>query len=88
MSNLLLFNLPYNVSDHEIRQWMESYGIGTNSIRIVRDVVSGLSPVFGHVELKGGIELEEAISMLDGKRMRNWTVLAREVPAYASKKRF
>jgi len=47
MSNLLLINLPYNASDREIREWIESRGIGTKSIRIVRDVVSGVSPAFG-----------------------------------------
>jgi RNA recognition motif-containing protein len=86
MSNLLLSNLPYNASDREIREWIESRGIGTKSIRIVRDVGSGVSPAFGHVELKDGIELEEAISILDGKRMRNHTVLAKEVPAYAPRR--
>ena len=88
MSNLLLINLPYNASDSEIRDWVESRGIGTKSIRIVHDLVTAVSPAFGHVELKGGIELEKAISILDGKKMRNQTVLAREVPASASKKRF
>ena len=50
-----------------------------------RDQVAG---AFGHVELNGNIELNEAISILDRKRMRNQTVLAKEVPAYASPKRF
>jgi RNA recognition motif-containing protein len=88
MSNLLLINLPYNASDREIREWIESRGIGTKSIRIIRDLVSGVSPAFGHVELKGGIDLKEAISILDGKRMRKQTVLAKEVSAYAWPKRF
>jgi RNA recognition motif-containing protein len=88
MSNLLLVNLPYNASDREIREWIESRGIGTKSIRIVRDQVTGVSPAFGHVELKSNIDLNEAISILDGKRMRNQTVLAKEVPAYALPKRF
>ena len=88
MSNLLLVNLPYNASDREIREWIESRGIGTKSIRIVRDQVAGVSPAFGHIELKGDVELNEAISILDGKRMRNQTVQAKEVPAYAAPKRF
>jgi hypothetical protein len=84
----LLINLPYNASDREIREWIESRGIGTKSIRIVRDLVAGVSPAFGHVELKGSIELKEAISILDGKRMRNQTVCAKEVPDNAARKRF
>jgi uncharacterized protein (TIGR03435 family) len=44
MSSLLLTNLPYNASNPEIREWIESRGIGTKSIRIFRDEVSGVSP--------------------------------------------
>jgi len=80
MSNLLLVNLPGNVSDREIRQWIESRGVITKSIRILRDGVTGASPAFVQVVLKSGSEPREAISVLDGKRMRNQTVLAREVP--------
>ena len=83
MSNLLLVNLPYNVSDREVREWIESRGIGTKSIRVVRDLVTGASPSFGHVELKSKMNLKETISILDGKRMRHQTIRAKEDPAYA-----
>jgi RNA recognition motif-containing protein len=83
MSNLLLINVPYNASDREIREWIESRGIGTKSIRIVRDLVTGASPSFGHVELKSSTPLKEAISILDGKRMRSQTIRAKADPAYA-----
>lgn len=83
MLNLLLVNVPYNASDREIREWIESRGILTKSIRVVRDLVTGASPSFGHVELKGGTSLKEAISILNGKRMRNQTIRAKEDPAFA-----
>ena len=83
MSNLLLINLPYNVSDRELREWIESRGIQTKSIRVVRDLVAGASPSFGRVELNSRTELKEAISVLDGKRMRRQTVRAKADPAYA-----
>jgi RNA recognition motif-containing protein len=83
MSNLLLINVPYDVSDREIREWIESRGIGTKSIRVVRDLVIGASPSFGHVELKSSTALKEAIFLLDGKRMRNQTIRAKEDPAFA-----
>lgn len=82
MSNLLLTNLPCNASDREIREWIESRGIGAKSIRIVRDLVSDGSPAFGHVELKGNIDLKEAISILDGRRMRNQRIIAGEFPVH------
>ena len=81
MSNLLLINLPSNASSVEIREWIESRGICTKSIRILRDLATGVSSAFVHVELKSSVEPREAISVLDGKRMRNQTVFAREVPA-------
>jgi hypothetical protein len=79
MSSLLLINLPYKASDREITEWIGSRGIGTKSIRILRDLVTGSAPACVHVELKGSIELDEAISILDGKRMRNQTVFAKGV---------
>lgn len=78
-NNLLLMNLPHNASDREIRVWIESRGIETKTIRIVRDEVSGVSPAFGHVELNGSIELKDAILTLHGKKLRNRTVFAKEV---------
>jgi RNA recognition motif-containing protein len=83
MSNLLLINLPWNVSDREIRQWVESRGIEAKSIRVIRDLVAGASPSFGRVELKSTTSMKEAVSILDGKRMRNLTVRAKEDPAFA-----
>jgi RNA recognition motif-containing protein len=88
MSNLLLINLPSNASSREIREWIESRGVVTKSIRIVRDLMTGVSPAFGHIELTGSIELKEAISVLHGKRMRNQTVFAKEGPAYEVRKGF
>jgi RNA recognition motif-containing protein len=83
MSNLLLINVPFNASDREVREWVESRGIGTKSIRVVRDLVTGASPSFGHVELKSSTALKEAIVLLDGKRMRNQTIRATADPAFA-----
>ena len=88
MSDLLLINLPCNASNREIREWIESRGIGTKSIRVVRDLGPSVSPAFGHVELKGSVEVKEAISILHGKRMRNQTVVATAGPADASPIRF
>jgi RNA recognition motif-containing protein len=88
MSNLLLINLPSNASSGEIREWIESCGVVTKSIRIVRDLMTGVSPAFGHIELTGSVELKEAISILHGKRMRNQTVLAKAGPAYEIRKGF
>jgi RNA recognition motif-containing protein len=78
MSKLFFVNIPYNCSDRELQEWVESRGIETRSIRIVRDLVAGVSPAFGYVELKDDTQIQEAISILNGKRMRNQTILVKE----------
>jgi RNA recognition motif-containing protein len=78
MSKLFFVNIPYNCSDRELQEWVESRGIATRSIRIVRDLVAGVSPAFGYVELKDDSQVQEAISILNGKRLRNQTILVKE----------
>lgn len=76
-SQLLLVNLPYNCSDLELKEWIESFGIEIESIRIIRDLVSGVSPAFGNATLKDHTRLDVAISLLDGKKLRSQTVTAK-----------
>jgi len=78
MSKLFLVNIPYNCSDRELQEWVESRGIKTRSIRIVRDLVAGVSPAFGYVELYDDSQIQDAITVLNGKRMRNQTILVKE----------
>jgi RNA recognition motif-containing protein len=78
--HLLLTNVPYNCSEVELYEWIESRGIKTQSIRLVRDLVAGVSPAFGYVELKDESAVSEAVSTLDGKKMRNQTILVKQVP--------
>jgi len=78
MSKLFFVNIPYNCSDLELQEWVESRGIKTRSIRIVRDLVAGVSPAFGYVELTDDSQMQKAIVMLNGKRMRNQTIHVKE----------
>jgi RNA recognition motif-containing protein len=84
MSKLFFVNIPYNCSDRELQEWVESRGIETRSIRIVRDLVAGVSPAFGYVELKDETRIQEAINILNGKRMRNQTILVKEAQSQAT----
>src|SRR5678809_1783834 len=84
MSKLFFVNIPYNCSDRELQEWVESRGIETRSIRIVRDLVAGVSPAFGYVELKDDARIQEAINILNGKRMRNQTILVKEAQVQAT----
>ena len=78
MPKLFFINIPYNCSDRELQEWVESRGIQTRSIRIVRDLVAGVSPAFGYVELMDDSEIKEAIAVLNGKKMRTQTILVKE----------
>ena len=73
-SQLFFTNIPYNCSDRELKDWIESRGVEIRSIRIMRDRVAGVSPAFAYADLKDDARLQEAVSLLDGKKMRNQTV--------------
>ena len=79
MASLSLINLPHDLSDRELREWIESRGIQTKSIRIVRGLGTAASTAIGLVELSGSTGLEDAVTILHGKRMRYQTVLAKKV---------
>ena len=90
MSKLFFVNIPYNCSDRELQEWVESRGVATRSIRIIRDLVAGVSPAFGYVELKDASVVKEAIAVLNGKKMRNQTILVKEaqtLAAYSAERR-
>jgi RNA recognition motif-containing protein len=87
MSKLFFVNIPYNCSDRELQEWVESRGFQTRSIRIVRDLVAGVSPAFGYVELKDESQIQEAIAILNGKKLRNQTISVKEAQLQASEAR-
>lgn len=84
MSKLFFVNIPYNCSDRELQEWVESRGIETRSIRIVRDLVAGVSPAFGYVELKDHTQMKEAVAILNGKKMRNQIIMVKEAQAQSA----
>ena len=81
-SHLLMSNVPFDCSDREVQDWVESRGIETVSIRIIRDLVSGVSPAFAYVELKDDKRIEEAVTTLNGKKMRNQIILVKQSPVW------
>lgn len=83
MAKLYFVNIPYNCSDGELREWVESRGIETRSIQIVRDLVAGVSPAFGYVELKDSSRTNEAVGVLNGKRLRNHIIYVKEAAGFA-----
>jgi RNA recognition motif-containing protein len=79
MKALLFFrNLPYNCSNRELKDWIESRHIPVISVRIVHDLVAGVSPAFAYAALKNPAQSDEAIAILNGKRMRHQIVEVRQ----------
>jgi hypothetical protein len=84
MSGLFLVNVPYNCSERELAEWVESHGLEPESIRIVRDLVAGVSPAFGYVELRDGTKVDLGISVLNGQKIRNQMIrVSRARPQFA-----
>ena len=67
---LYLVNLPYNCTETEVKEWVESSGFKTSSIRIIRDLIAGVSPAFAYVQLEDDSQVEEACQALTEKKLR------------------
>ena len=71
---LFFVNVPYDCSDGEFREWIESRGIQIESIRVIRDLVAGVSPAFAYAALKDPSQLNQAVDTLNGQKMRRQTI--------------
>ena len=70
-------NLPYDVSEQELRQEFEAFGEVT-SVDIITDRYSGRPKGFGFVEMATKSEGEAAITGLNGKTMKDRTIVVNE----------
>jgi RNA recognition motif-containing protein len=57
-------NLPYNVSEDEIRTMFSEYGV-VDSIKLITDKFSGQSKGFGFIEMSNNSEADKAIKALN-----------------------
>jgi RNA recognition motif-containing protein len=70
MKTLFLVNVPHNCSDAELTNWVRSSGIEVKKVRLVRDLVAGVSPSFAYVEISEKTPLAEAVRKLNGQTIR------------------
>jgi RNA recognition motif-containing protein len=66
-------NLPYEVTEEELRQEFGTFGAVT-SVNIITDKFSGRSRGFGFVEMSSKSEGEAAIAGLKGKTLKDRTL--------------
>ena len=64
--NMYVSNLGFHVSDEDLRNLFEAFGV-VNSAKVITDRETGRSRGFGFVEMTSGTEAEQAMSKLNGK---------------------
>jgi len=64
--NLYVGNLPYRISEDQLRSTFEEFG-SVSSCTIIKDKVTGQSKGFGFLEMPERTEAEAAISNLNGR---------------------
>jgi RNA recognition motif-containing protein len=78
MSTLFFVNVPHDCSDAELTRWVESSGIAVKNLRVIRDLVAGVSPSFAYVDIEERITVADAVQKLNGRPIRERTILVTE----------
>jgi RNA recognition motif-containing protein len=68
MKNIYVGNLPFRLSENELKEAFEEFG-SVSQASIIMDRVTGRSRGFGFVEMSNDDEAEAAIEGLNGKDM-------------------
>ena len=66
--NIYVGNLPYSVSENDLRTAFEAYG-DVSSVNIITDKFSGQSKGFGFVEMPDNSAADKAMKALNGSDM-------------------
>lgn len=67
---LFVGNLPHEVTDNELHEFVSSAGFQAASAVVIRDRATGQSRGFGFVELADGEDVERAIAGLNGQSLQ------------------
>ena len=70
-------NLSYEVTEEDLRQEFEAFG-EVESVNIITDKISGRPKGFGFVEMASKSEAEAAITSLNGKTLKERTIVVNE----------
>ena len=69
MMNIYVGNLPYSVTDKDLRAAFAEFG-EVSSAKVIMERNSGRSKGFGFVEMNSDTEAEEAIKSLDNSDLK------------------
>jgi RNA recognition motif-containing protein len=67
--NIYVGNLPYNVTEEELKEAFSEFG-EVSSVSVITDKYSGQSKGFGFVEMEKNSEAEEAIKALNESSLK------------------
>ena len=84
MGTLFMVNVPHNCSDNELTNWVQSSGIEVKKVRLIRDLVAGVSPSFAYEEISEKVPVADAVRKLNGHNIRERVILVSEARKGAS----
>ena len=84
MGTLFMMNVPHNCSDNELADWVQSSGIEVKKVRLIRDLVAGVSPSFAYVDISEKVPVADAVQLLNGHNIRERVILVSEARKGAS----
>jgi RNA recognition motif-containing protein len=73
-----MMNVPHNCGDTELTDWVQSSGIEVKQVRLIKDLVAGVSPSFAYVDITERIPVADAIQRLNGHSIRERTIAVSE----------
>jgi RNA recognition motif-containing protein len=78
MGTLFMTNIPHNCTDTELRDWVQSSDIAVKRLRMIRDIVAGVSPSFAYVEIADKTTIADAVRRLNGRNIRERVIAVSE----------
>jgi RNA recognition motif-containing protein len=78
MGTLFMMNVPHNCSDNELTDWVQSSGIEVRKVRLIKDLVAGVSPSFAYVEISEKVPVADAVQKLNGHNIRERVIMVSE----------
>lgn len=75
--NIYVGNLPWGLSEEDLREAFEAFG-EVVSVKIIKDKFTGRSRGFGFVEMPNQEEGESAISALNGKDFKGREIVVNQ----------
>ena len=86
MKKLYVGNLPFSVTEENIRTEFAGLGIQADSITVVRDRETGQPRGFGFVEIADDAAAEKAIASLNGKDLMGRALVVNEARPQAPRR--